>query len=85
MLTIYDVNASDMLGNVKEIEIIPPNKVADTIFLFETNKVHFDKPFDSPIKKLVIVMNEYFLYQDLVILKVLVVTVKSDKVEIFII
>ena len=37
---VYDVNVGDMLGDVKEQEIISPNKVADTIFSLEKNKVH---------------------------------------------
>ena len=84
LLTIYDVNASDMIVDVKEIEIISLDKVTDTMLLLEKNTLYFGKSFDSPMKKLIIVMNEYFLYQDLVMLKVAVVTVKSDNVEIFI-
>ena len=51
-----------MLGEIKEDEFILLDKIADTIFSFRENIVHPDKPFDLPIKELVIVGIGYFFY-----------------------
>ena len=59
LLAVYDTKASDMLGDVKNDEIILLDKVADTIFSLEENEMHSVQSFNSPVT--VIEVNEFFL------------------------